>query len=186
MKNINKKIKIFSLVFSLLVLGLLVYSIFNYSFLKNQINDNLNNQVIKYGYIAVFVLSFLLEISPQPFASAIIPFANGMVLGLDYYSLLISTILGVITSSFAGYFLGIYFGKEIVLKFTGEENYEKYYRIFKKYGKFGMALIAITPLPYFPIIAGVFKMDFFDFVFYAVIPRVVYFFVFGYVLNLFF
>jgi len=186
MGNLSKKIKICSLVFSLLVLGLLIYSIFNYSFLKNQINENLNSQVVKYGYVAVFVLAFLLEISPQPFASAIVPFTNGLVLGLSYNYLLIYTLLAVVTSSFIAYLLGIYFGKGLTIKLVGEENYDKYHEIFKKYGKFGMALIAITPLPYFPIIAGLFKMDFFDFIFYAVIPRVVYFFIFAYVLNLFF
>ena len=185
MENI-KKLKIASLTLGLIVLLVFIYSIINYSLLQNQINDSLGNQVQKYGYIAVFILAFILEISPQPFASAIVPYTNGLILGLEFKSLLITTIAGVIIASLTAYVIGIKYGKRVTVKLVGEENFEKSYDTFKKYGKPGMALLALTPLPYFPIIGGLFKMNFKDFILFAIIPRIIHFLVFGYILFLVF
>jgi len=181
MKNI-KKLKIASLILGLIVLLVFTYSIINFSLLQNQINDSLGNQVQKYGYIAVFILAFILEISPQPFASAIIPYTNGLILGLDFKSLLTVTIVGVILSSLTAYAIGIRYGEKVTIKLVGKENFEKSDKTFKKYGKPGMALLALTPLPYFPILGGVFKMDFKDFLLFAIIPRIIHFLIFGYFL----
>ena len=181
MNNI-KKIKIFSIILGILALLLFFYSFVNYSLLQNQINESLGVQVQKYGYIAVFILAFILEISPQPFASAIVPYTNRLVLGLDFKILLTTTIIAVILSSITAYIIGIKYGKRLTVKFVGEENFEKSYNTFQKYGKPGMAVLALTPLPYFPILGGVFKMNFKDFLLFAIIPRIIHFLIFGYFL----
>lgn len=183
--KLYKKIRILSLILSLSVLTLLFYSIINYSILENQINEALNQDIGKYSYFAIFILSFLLEISPQPFASAIVPFINGLVIGLNYNLLLIITLLGVVSSSFTAYILGLYYGRKITIKIIEEDNYQKYLELFKKYGKFAMTIAAVTPFPYFPILAGIFKMGFKEFIVYAAIPRILYFLVLTYILSVF-
>ncbi len=184
-KNI-KIIKAISFTIALIVLAFFIYSLVNYKVLKNQVESSIDNQVEKYGYWAVFTLSFILEISPQPIASAIIPFTNGLILGLDPLALFSATLLGAILASFVAYAIGLRYGKSLTIKITGEETYEKYNKYFKKYGKAGMSLLALTPIPYFPIIGGLFKMKFKDFIIYAIIPRIIHLVVFGYILTLFF
>jgi membrane protein YqaA with SNARE-associated domain len=178
-----KRVKLFSLILSLLVLIFFTYSIINYGLLKNQIEDGLGNQVIKYGYIAVFILAFLLEGTPQPFVSALFPFINGLMLGLDFQILLLVTIMGATLSGFTTYVIGLIYGKKLAVKITGEETFEKYNSLFKRYGKPGMVIIALTPFPYFPILGGIFKMDLRDFITFAIIPRIFHFVIFGYIFH---
>jgi len=45
-----------------------------------------------------------------------------------------------------------------------------------------MAVLALTPLPYFPILAGIFKMRFVDFIIYAIFPRVIHMIGYGYLI----
>jgi|APSaa5957512576_1039674.scaffolds.fasta_scaffold63058_1 uncharacterized membrane protein YdjX (TVP38/TMEM64 family) len=176
-----RTIKIISFIFGLIVLALFIYSLVNYKFLQKEINYALGERVEDYGLPAVFVLGFLLEISPQPFASALVPFANGLLIGINFESLLVATLIAVILASLFAYWLGIYLGKPIVIKMVGKEKYDKSDNLFKKYGKAGMAVLALTPLPYFPIFAGIFKMRFADFIIYAVFPRMIHMFVYGYI-----
>ena len=178
--NKIKFLKIISLILGLIVLGFFIYSIINFAVLENQLNDNLQGQVDRYGLIAVFLLAFILEVIPQPFVSSIVPFANGLLFGLDFTGLLIVTLLAIIFSSFTAYFLGIYFGKRLTVRLIGQDNYEKTYEMFRLYGKQGMVILALTPIPYFPILGGVFKMKPYDFVLYAVIPRIAHIIIFSY------
>ena len=171
----SKRFKQITFIFSLIILIILIYSIINFGVLKNQINENLNNKIQKYGYITIFIVGFLGEIIPQPFVSAIIPFTNGLLLNLNHKILLTILLTSTILSSLLGYVLGHVYGKGIILKFIEEENYHKYKKLFKKYGKLGMTIAAFTPLPYLPIIPGLFKMKFKDFIIYGLIPRLIYF-----------
>lgn len=163
----------------LLVLGLMIYSLVNYSYLHNSINAEFAEFVGKYGLLSVFILTFLVEISPQPFVSSIFPLLTGFILGLDPFYLFTFTILAVISSSLFAYYVGIHLGKKITIRIIGQDNYEKARSRFKRYGKAGMAILALTPIPYFPILAGLFKMDLVDFILYGVIPRIIHFIVLG-------
>jgi len=180
--NIIKLLKITSFTLGLIVLFFFVYSLINFSLLQNQIEESLANQVETYGYLAVSVFAFILEITPQPFASALIPYSNGLILGLGFIPLLTITIISVISASLVAYAIGIKYGKTITIKLVGEENYEKSYETFKKYGKPGMALLALTPIPYFPILGGIFKMSLKEFLIFAVFPRIIHFLIFGWVI----
>ncbi|MBT4166350.1 hypothetical protein HOE04_04900 [archaeon] len=180
-----KLLRTLSFILGLTILALFIYTIINFGFLQNQLEAGLKNQILQYGYISIFLISFLLEGLPQPFVSAIFPFITGVVLGLDFKLLLLITIAGAILSGFIAYAIGIIYGKKIAIKIAGEENYQTYHNLFKKYGKLGMTIIALTPLPYFPILAGVFKMNLGDFIRFAVLPRIIHFLVFAYIASFF-
>lgn len=181
-----KKVKIISWIIGLIILILFIYAIVNHTVLKNQLRENLELQIETYGYIAVLIFTFILEISPQPFVSGLVPFATGVIFGLNIKILFVYTIIGVIASSLTAYFLGIKFGEKIVITIVGKKNYKKVHDFFLKYGKLGMLLLALTPIPYFPILAGIFKMNPSDFLLFAIIPRICHFFIFGYLIYLIF
>lgn len=185
-KKTFNRIKLSSVLFSILVLVILVFTIVNYSIIQERIDEGVAQQVNKYGYTFVFVAAFLVEILPQPFVSAIMPFTSGFILGLNFATLLIILLIGAISSNYVAYYLGIRYGKKISISLVGEENYLRSFDLFKKYGKAGITLFALTPLPYFPILGGIFKMNFYEFTIYAIIPRIFHFLIFSFiVLSLF-
>ncbi len=184
-KSVIKWIKRGSFLFGLIILVLLIYSLLNYNTLQSQIEGSLKSSIDKYGYWVVFISAFLLEVIPQPFVSALVPFANGLLLGLDFKTLFFYMFIGAISSNFFGYYLGIKYGPRISIQIVGEENYEKGLSWFKKYGKIGISILALTPLPYFPILTGIFKMKFREFIAYAIIPRTFHLIIFSYLIAYF-
>lgn len=179
-----KTIKRLSIVFSLVILVLLIYSAINYRLLHNKIDSSLDEQVKNYGYLGVFIISYIVEILPQPFVSALVPYANGLIFGLGFIPLLIITLIAVLLSSITGYYLGFFYGKKITMNIIGKEHYKKYSRFFKKYGNFAMTIAALTPFPYLPLVPGIFKMNLKNFILHALIPRLIYFVIFCYILFL--
>ncbi len=180
----HKTFKKISVIFSLIILLIFIFSLINYKVLKKSLDETLSNQVGNYGYFAVFLISYAVEILPQPFVSALVPFANGLVLELEYSFLLIYTLIAVVLSSLTGYAIGLLYGKKFTMKIFGKEKYDKYNRLFKKYGNYAMTIAAFTPFPYLPIVPGVFKMKLKNFILFALIPRITYITVFTYVLSL--
>lgn len=176
------KLKIVSLIIGILVLLFFFYGLVNYKILNKEISERVEFYVEKYGYYSVFIFSFILEISPQPFVGAIGTLASGLVVGLNFYYLLLLVIAAGTISAITAYSIGRIYGKRFVIRLFGEENYEKYNLLFRKYGKLAISLAALTPIPYFPIITGVFKMKAVDFVVYALFVRIIHFTIFSYLL----
>ncbi len=102
--KLYKSINILIAVAVILVLG---YSFLNYNSIETGLNEELGENIEKYGYLAVFILTFLIEISPQPFVSSVFPLLTGFLLGLNPYYLFLIVILSVLTSSIFAYYLGI-------------------------------------------------------------------------------
>jgi len=181
----GKKIKIFNLIslaLFILVLFFFVYSVFNYKIMHKEISDRIETYVARYGYAAVFLLSFLLEISPRPFISALAPLASGLAVNMDYHFLTLIVILSATLSGLVGYFAGIIYGKNVILQFIKRKDYTKYKQLFKKYGNFAFSIAALTPIPYFPILAGAFRMKFTDFAIYALFFRALHFLILSWLL----
>ncbi|MFH1359319.1 MAG: VTT domain-containing protein [archaeon] len=178
-----KLVRIISFVLGLVVIGVFIYLAFRYGYLGKDVESIFGKGVLKYGYVAVFIFSFLLEAAPQPFASSLVPLAIGVLVGLDFEALIAYTLIAVVLASLVSYWVGIFFGKRIVVKIVGKERFLSYELYFQKYGKAAMIILAVTPIPYFPILGGIFKMKFNDFVVYAVIPRIAQVIAYGYVIS---
>ena len=185
-KETFNKIKNFSIFFGILILILLGFGIANYKDIQGAIGENLAQQVESYGYPTVFITAFLVELLPQPFVSSLVPFTSGLVFGLDFTTLLILLLIGALSSNYLAYYLGIRYGKRVSIRLVGEENYENSLTLFKKYGKLGISMFALTPLPYFPILGGIFKMNLWEFTVYAIIPRIFHFLIASYIIILLF
>ena len=55
------------------------------------------------------------------------------------------------------YYLGYFSGKRI-FKYFDKKNVKKYEELFKKHGFTTMIIMAVSPIPYLPTLAGVFRM----------------------------
>lgn len=151
----------------------------NYSPLTDFVNNLLQNQIASFGYFGIFILVFLLELIPQPFISAILPVTGGILINLNFYYVLAAGISAAISSNYLAYFLGIKYGDKLAVKLLKEKNYAYAQRWFNKHGNKSVAILAITPLPYFPIMGGVFKMSLKEFTIYGILPRIAHFIIFG-------
>lgn len=170
-----KKVKIVGYVF---LVVLLVLFILNYSNLRDFVNVYFEEQIGVWGYAGVFVIAYFLEMIPQPLISAIWPFMTGLLFDLNYFYLFLVIVVSFVAGNYSAYFIGRRYGKKVVGIFIREKSYDKGVLWFCKYGKIGMTLLALTPIPYFPILGGIFKMSFRDFTLYAIVPRFFHFLIF--------
>jgi membrane protein YqaA with SNARE-associated domain len=156
----------------LLFISVFTFVVMYYSQLKNDIFLFVSN----YGYFAIFFLSFLVDFVEQPL-SPDVPMVAGIILGANFYACIILASLGSIVGSVISYSLGKKYGEEFLVDSYGQEKYKKWEKIYMKHGRLTMLIAALTPLPYviFCWIAGIFKLDKFDFLFYGIIARILRF-----------
>lgn len=161
-------------VFSVLILGVL-----NYSPILEFLRVTLEEGILRWGYVGISVSIFILEFIPQPFISSLIPLSSGIVFGLDIHRVLILAIISAVTANYLAYLLGSRYGEKIVKFFISRKAYGKSVEWFRRHGKKSITMLALTPLPYFPIMGGIFKMSTKEFIVYAIVPRIIYLVVFS-------
>jgi len=179
----NKQLRQWIFIISLIIFIGLIFLNFNY--FEKYISSFIESHLSNWGLLGFFIIIFLLESVPQPFISALAILFTGSLLGFDFLTLFYITITGGIFANYVAYFLGLSLGNSTVGLFINQNNYEKSVIWFNKYGKKTISLLALTPLPYFPIIGGIFKMSLKEFTTYAIIPRIIHFLIFGGLLTLF-
>ena len=179
----HKQIKIISAIIALIVIVLLVFSVINYRVLHKTASEKVSSYVGRYGLLAVFLFIFVLEVSPQPFISGLAPLASGLAFGIPDYSILTIAVISVIISGFAAYSFGWVYGDNVTSKLVGKKNYDKYVKLAKKHGNSALAIVAFSPIPYFPVLAGAFKIDIKNFFIFGVFFRIIHYLVFGYLLS---
>ena len=99
-------------------------------------------------------------------------------LALVYAALVtISSVLGALV----GHWLGLRFGRPLVLKFIAAKKVDRVEVMFQKYGSWAVLIAAFTPIPYkvFAITAGVLEMDRRPFIVASIIGRGARFFLLG-------
>lgn len=143
----------------------------------------LGSVAIEGGYLGIFVFTTLLELSIQ-FIGPDVLLAAGMLAKLNLFYIIIMLTLGSWLGGLVGYYMGLTSGDLLVSIFISKKRFRKGLDVFKKYGNIGMAILALTPLPYFPIIAGIFKMKFKNFLIYALLARTLRWIGLAYIINL--
>lgn len=150
----NKKrlIRVVGWSLNIVVVLLLVWSIVNYRVLEQDIT-----RAIQVGGIFVAaILIFVLEGAPV-FIGPSVTVVALLVIGINPLLVLFLLLGFAILGDIAYYYLGRK-SEYRVERFIEKEDMNRYRRLFKKYGKAAMYIMAITPLPYLPTIAGIFKM----------------------------
>jgi len=151
----NKKtiIKTTFLTINIIVILLFIYSLINYKFLENEIGIAEQTS----GIIIVAIFAFILEGAPV-FVGPSVAIAALLAAGGDPWILLAIFLISAIMGNIFYYYLGYHLGKK-TFKYFEEEDVQKYKNLFKKYGTAAMIIMAISPIPYLPTIAGAFKMS---------------------------
>lgn len=166
--RLKKSIEIIGIILFVLFLGVFIITVLNYSTLKQQVA----NELVSYGYVALFILCFLFELFPQ-LLNPIFPMILSFTVGLNFYGCLIIVIISSILGSYLGFSLGKKYGLKLVYMFFEDKQVDKTINFFKKYGKHFMWIAALTPLPYFPVVFGALDISKRDFILWGIIPRTI-------------
>jgi len=132
----------------------------------------------KYGPMGIFVTSFLADIFMQPIGPDV-PLIGGIIGGINKYYALLAASIGSILASLLGYTLGYFYGEYGFKKIYGEKKFLKWEASYQKWGALGVAIAAVSPVPYVPFcwISGIFRLKLWKFVLFAFVPRVVRFYI---------
>jgi len=159
--------KIISVIFFILMIFLLLYSIFNYA----GIRELSRNLMLNYGLGVVFLLAIFLDVFPQYLSVHMLLIMAGIA-NLNIWLVGSVVTVGTFFASIIGFWLGRLFEDNFFFEIFGEKNYRKIHEGMNRHGKWYVAISAISPLPYIPIIFAALGMSWKNFMIYGVFPRI--------------
>ncbi|MBU2522763.1 MAG: VTT domain-containing protein [Nanoarchaeota archaeon] len=165
---------------ALLLLSVIVLSVY----LLSLGQEKISTMALGIGYFGIFIFTFLLDVSFQILSPDIF-LISGIIAGMNFIHLTTIVIIASWISGIVAYYLGITHSKIMLDSVMSRKRSRKALAYFKKYGKFGMALIALTPIPYLPILGGIFRMKIKDFIIYALLIRALHFLMIAYIITRF-
>jgi uncharacterized membrane protein YdjX (TVP38/TMEM64 family) len=168
----GKVVKIISILLFALLIALLVYSIVNYEGLKN-LSKTL---MISYGLPVVFLLSLFFDIFPQYLSAHMLILMAGIA-QLNVLTIGLVVTVGTFFASIIGFWLGRFLEKDFFMYLFGDKNFKKIERGMNRDGKWYVAISAVSPLPYIPIVFAALGMSWKNFMIYGVVPRIIGFIV---------
>ena len=159
-----------SLTFFLIAILILAALIFFYI---EPIKDNIQNFVIAYGLIAVFVFAFLSDVLTQPIGPEVAA-GFAIAIGSNPWLIFIFTVAGSIVGSLISYIIGTKFLSYKKILIDNKEYSGKIQR-FKNHFRAGLFVAAITPVPWviFCWLSGAIHMEIRDFFIFGLIPRTI-------------
>ena len=128
-----------------------------------------NETILTYGLIAIFILSGILDCLAQPVGPDIAIIA-GVAIGFPPLEVYIMVCLGSLCALIITYFIGKSIGEKGIQNIIGSKAWKKL-KDKEHYGKWALFIGAVGPVPYVPYIAGVYKMSFWQVMLYGAIPR---------------
>jgi len=136
----------------------------------NQIKSEIMHLIQIYGYIAIFLITLIVESLAQPVGPEI-PLVSGKLLGLNMVYVALITTIASVSASFVNYHVG----KVLHSNFESGEKYHKFIDWYKKHGKWGLLVAALGPVPYVPFcwFSGAFGITIKRFLYFGVFPRIV-------------
>jgi membrane protein YqaA with SNARE-associated domain len=150
----NKKrvVKYIGITIALVVIIAFIYSIVNYNTIKQEVTGAVETG----GLIVYFVFAFILESIPNIIGLEPVVL-TALIAGFKIRYIYILALIAVVFSNLFSFFIG-YKASNYAKGFIDKKNIKKYDELWHKYGKITMIITAVSPVPYIPAIAGIFKM----------------------------
>jgi membrane protein DedA with SNARE-associated domain len=174
-RSMQKKVQIIDILISLILIGFSIYSLLNYNSIKSSVVSSVGN----YGLAGLFLIIVFLEFVPSVL-NPVIATWTGIISGYNVYLVLSLSILASLLGSSLGFAAGKKYGFKYVYLLFEEKTFKKINSFWNKNSRWFVAVAAVTPVPYVPLIFGALKMSWKDFTIYGIIPRIFNFIIFGY------
>lgn len=126
-----------------------------------------------YTYAAILVVALLADMIMQPVGPDI-PLVAGILIGLNPFIALVFASAGSLAATVLGYYLGAAYGEAGFMRFYGFAKYDRWRRLYLKYGRLVVMVAALTPLPYVPVcwLSGIFRMNKAEFIVFSMGSRI--------------
>jgi len=163
-----KKTKLIAL---LTVLGILVILIFTLVLIfAKTIESQILNLISIYGYFAIFITAFIIDIIAQPLGPEV---AIGAAKLINLNMLFVAIIVSIATTLASIFNYKV--GKLLYPFFHKKKKYKKYFNIYQKYGKYGLLIASLGPVPYVPFcwLSGSFTLPKKQFILFGIFPRII-------------
>jgi len=149
----------------------------------NQLKSEIFNLISVYGYIAIFLVAFIVDILAQPLGPEV-PLIAANTLELNLVLAAGLTIIGSTIASFLNYKIG----KKFYPYVYKEKKCKKYLKLYRKYGQYGLLISALGPIPYVPFgwFSGAFGLPITKYIYFGIIPRILRVISVTYILFIFF
>lgn len=136
----------------------------------SKIESGIVHLIRVYGYLAAFLITFIVDLLPQPLGPEI-ALISGRIIGLNPPRIALVTILGSTLASIVNYKVGRLFYPLVYKK----EKSAKYIKLYKKYSKYALLVSALGPIPYVPFcwFSGAFGLSRRNFFFFGIFPRII-------------
>lgn len=170
----RKHIKLFGIIISLIIVLVFILTVIFRASLSNVISGEGG----AYGVVFVFFTAAFLEFLPQYIAPHLL-IVNSAILGAPVYSITLIVMAGSTIGALIGFDIGRKYGLELTQEWFGDDKIEKIEKLINEKGKWIVALAAISPLPYVPLIFGSLGMGRANFYIYGLIPRALGFAIIG-------
>ncbi len=128
-----------------------------------------SSTVLQYGLIAIFIFSFILDSMVQPIGPDI-PLITGIMLGMEWYIVLLIVLIASYSALTMTYNIGKYLGEPGIEKILGKKRWGKI-KENKAVGKWALFIGSISPVPYIPYLAGLYKFSIGQTILYVALPR---------------
>jgi uncharacterized membrane protein YdjX (TVP38/TMEM64 family) len=171
----RKRARIIDALLALILVGFSIFTILNY----NSFNSEISQDILLYGEIGLAISVFLLELIPS-ILNPYLPMIIFMASGGDILNSLIIVSIASVLGCLVGFEIGRKYGWQLICPLFEEKVINKILIFWQKYGKFFVALSAITPLPYFPLVFGTLGLSRRDMWIFGIIPRLLSFVILGY------
>lgn len=165
--KLRRKIQIWDTLISLLIIGLSLFFLFSFNFLKLKITS----EILVYGGLGVFLASGFIELVPNILSPFLI-IALSLSSGFGILFSVVSCLLGSLLGGLIGFFIGRTYGWRFICPLFSEKNLKKIVWFWSNHGKFFVFISAFTPVPYFPLIFGAMGMSWKDISLYGFLPRI--------------
>ena len=177
-KKVKTTLEVIATLVTLISLALIFYTLTSSEALKQEFST----QVQDYGIPSLFIFSLLLDLIPQ-LISPVVMLATAILAGINIHCAILVTILGSTLGSIIGFALGKKYMYTAVDVLTSKKATQRLTYLTNKYGKIIVPIAAISPLPYLPVLLGAMNLSRKNFAIYGLIPRILSFIIFGYLIQ---
>jgi len=177
--KLRRKIEIIGISVSIIVVAISIISLLFYGFYKEKLTEG----ILTFGKIFLFLSIAFLEFIPQVLSSHF-PLVVSILSGINAFEAVIIAVFASLISTLLAFELGKKYGWKFVCSLFESKKLIKITNFWNKYGKWFVFVSALTPLPYFPLVFGALQMSRKKMWVFGIIPRIISFAVFGYLVYL--
>ena len=145
----------------LIFIGVLIFAVY--------INQVIALFISDFGFIGVYIVSFITDLLVQPIGPDL-PLVLGVFAKLNPWMVLLMVLLGSYTALIDAYYLGKTIGAAGIERVIGKKNFSKLSK-YETGSKWFMFIGALTPVPYIPYLAGLWRFSFIDTIIFVAVPR---------------